>query len=80
MSAQRPSGPPPVGEEIHLPPSAVQPALVALGLLLLLLGVVDKLWLSAIGLVLLVWALAIWIRDCAREMRELPVHDEHGDH
>ncbi|CAB4878123.1 unannotated protein [freshwater metagenome] len=77
MSEQRNENLAPVGEEIHLHGPSIQPALVAFGFILILLGIIDKRWLSIIGLVMFLWAIALWIRNSAREMRALPSDTEH---
>lgn len=63
---------PPVGEELHIPGPSVQPVLAALGLTLLLLGLVDMWPVSVIGVLLLLAAAISWIGAARRELRELP--------
>lgn len=63
---------PPVGEELHLPGPSIQPVLVAVGLVLLLLGLVDMWPVSVIGLLLLLAAAVSWIGSARRELRALP--------
>ncbi|MFM8562107.1 MAG: hypothetical protein ACKOB9_08425 [Solirubrobacterales bacterium] len=68
--------PPPVGDRIHLPGPSVQPALIALGLALALMGLIGLWFLSVIGVVLLVVVVISWIAGAAREYRDLPArHD-----
>jgi hypothetical protein len=71
MSGLEPTTPP-VGEELHLPGPAIAPVLVAVGLVLLLLGLVDKWPVAVLGLLLLVAASVSWIRHAHRELQELP--------
>ncbi len=73
MSDNRPV-PPPVKEQIHLPGPSVKPALAALALTLVVLGVVSKLYLTVAGVILLVYVAWLWIADTRKDIRELP-HD-----
>jgi Flp pilus assembly protein TadB len=61
------------GESIHLPGPSYQPALVAFGVTLVVVGVVISPALVAIGLVITVATLVRWIRDTRREISELPL-------
>ena len=69
--------PPPVGEEIHLPGGSLQPIAVTVGVTLALLGLTTFIILTWVGLVILVWAVVLWIRDARREMDELPLEHRH---
>ena len=60
-------------EEVHLPPPAYTPVLVALGTWIALVGVTLSWYLLAIGLIIVVIALYRWIRQARDEMRELPL-------
>ncbi len=62
----------PAGEKIRLSRSSLQPVLIAAGLALLLIGVLDRWYLSVIGLVIMGAAIYGWIRDAVREHGELP--------
>ncbi|MSX02001.1 MAG: hypothetical protein F2813_02460 [Actinobacteria bacterium] len=74
MSEQSPN---PAGERIRLPQGSLQPILIAVGLSLLLIGVLGMYPLSVIGLLLMVAAIFGWIRGSVREYRELPTsHDD----
>jgi hypothetical protein len=64
---------PPVGEEIHLPGPSVLPVLIAVAMILLLLGLTGKWYLSVAGVVLLLVCAVRWIRDTRRDIRDLPV-------
>ena len=66
---------PPVGEEIHLPGPSVLPVLIAVAMILLLLGLTGKWYLSVAGVVLLLVCSVRWIRDTRRDIRGLPVED-----
>jgi hypothetical protein len=64
---------PPVGEEIHLPPPTVVPALTAIGVTLLLVGFTTYIALSVVaGLLTLGCALSC-IRTARAETDELPL-------
>lgn len=68
--------PPPVGDRIHLPGPSVQPVLIALGLSFALMGLIGLWFLSAIGIVLLLFVVIRWIVEATREYRDLPArHD-----
>jgi hypothetical protein len=62
----------PAGEKIRLPGGSLQPVLIAVGLSLLLIGVLDLWYLSVIGLLIMAAAIYGWIRDAVREHGELP--------
>jgi hypothetical protein len=64
---------PPVGEEIHLPGPTIQPALLAFGITLGLVGVTwtpIALWL---GVALSIVVIVRWIREAARDIDQLPL-------
>jgi hypothetical protein len=59
-------------EEIHLPPPSIWPAVLALGIALLLTGLIVNPVMTIIGAVLFVVAVALWVRDARREFGALP--------
>ena len=61
------------GESIHLPGPSYQPALVAFGLTLAVVGVVLSPILVVIGLLITLITVFRWIRDTRREISELPL-------
>jgi uncharacterized membrane protein len=65
------------GEAIHLPGPSYQPVVLAFGLTLVVTGVVIYPVMSAIGLVIVLVTLYMWIRDTRREIRELPLEHDH---
>jgi hypothetical protein len=67
---------PPVGEEIHLPGPSILPLLTAVGITLALVGVTTFIEFTVVGGILTVVCIALWIKDTAREIDELPL-DEH---
>jgi hypothetical protein len=64
---------PPPTEEIHLPDPSYLPALVALGLMLAIVGVVLSIVLVVIGGLIFLVSLARWIRQTREEMSQLPL-------
>jgi hypothetical protein len=73
MDAYEPSEQPHESHEaIHLPPPSIWPVVLAVGISLLLLGLVLNLVLLLFGVLITAASLALWIRDARREFRELP--------
>lgn len=72
------SGPPPAGEEVHLPGPSVLPLMTAVAIALTLVGITTEFVLVIIGLVLLFVCVGIWIRDARREMSALPPSHDGG--
>jgi hypothetical protein len=64
---------PPPGEAIHLPGPSYLPVLTAFGISLALVGVVISFVLCAVGGVIAIWAIVLWIRDTRADMSELPI-------
>ena len=69
---------PPVGEEIHMPGPSILPALTALGITLLLVGVTTFIELTVAGALITLYAVGRWIREARAEIDELPL-DAHSD-
>ena len=59
-------------EAIHLPPPSIWPVVLAVGIALLLTGLIINLVMVIIGAVITVLSIAFWIRDARRELEELP--------
>lgn len=59
-------------EAIHLPPPSIWPAVLALGIALLLTGLVLNPIVLIVGVVIAVVATALWVRDARREFDALP--------
>lgn len=59
-------------EAIHLPPPSIWPPMLALGIALLLTGLILNLVVVIVGVVIALAAVALWIRDARREFSELP--------
>jgi hypothetical protein len=64
---------PPVGEEIHLPGSSIQPFLLTIGITAFIVGLTWKTWLLILGAALAIIVIGFWIRDARRELDSLPV-------
>ena len=58
--------------EFHLPPPSIWPAVLALGIALLLIGLIVNLVVVAVGVVVSLAATALWVRDARREFDALP--------
>ncbi|MDQ6711579.1 MAG: hypothetical protein M3Z28_00090 [Candidatus Dormibacteraeota bacterium] len=59
-------------EAIHLPPPSIWPPVLAVGIALLLTGLILNLILLIVGVVISVTATALWVRDARREFDALP--------
>jgi hypothetical protein len=59
-------------QAFHLPPPSIWPAVLAVGIALLLTGLILNLVIVISGAVVAVAATAFWIRDARREFTELP--------
>jgi hypothetical protein len=59
-------------EAFHLPPPSIWPPVLALGIVLLLTGLILNLVVVIAGVVLALTATALWLRDARREFDELP--------
>jgi hypothetical protein len=68
---------PPVGEEIHLPGSSIQPFLLTIGITCFIVGLTWKTWLLILGAALAIVVIGFWIRDARRELDSLPVEHRH---
>ena len=65
--------PPPVGEEIHLPPPTVVPALTAVGITLTLVGLTTYIVVTVIGGVITLGCVISWIKTARAELEDLPL-------
>jgi Flp pilus assembly protein TadB len=64
---------PPPTEEIHLPSPSYLPAVMALGITFMVVGIVIGLPVVIVGAILFVITLVRWIRQTRAEMAELPL-------
>lgn len=82
LEAQQPAAEhdavPPASEDIHLPGGSPLPLIVAIGVTLLVIGTTIWWVWSALGLIITVVAVVIWVRDVRRDVDELP--EEHHHH
>jgi hypothetical protein len=65
--------PPPVSEEIHLPAPTIVPALTAIGITLVLVGLTTFVVLTVAGALLTAGCIVSWIRSARAEIDELPL-------
>jgi hypothetical protein len=78
--AERPAGDyltPPSGEEIHLPGPTLIPFACAIGITLAVIGTTIDWIFSAIGVVIFLVTVYLWIRDTRRDVSELPEEHQH---
>lgn len=72
--AEQPEGAlPPPSEEIHLPEPSYLPVLVALGITIVVVGVIMSWVVVAAGAIIFLVALVRWIRQTREEMAQLPL-------
>ena len=68
---------PPAGEEIHLPGGSIIPFAMSIGITGIVVGTtIDWIW-SALGGIIFLVTLAIWIRDTRHELAALPEEHHH---
>jgi hypothetical protein len=68
---------PPAGEAIHLPGGSPLPLIVAIGVTLLVIGTTIWWVWSALGFIITVVAVGLWIRDVRHDIEELPEEHHH---
>ena len=68
---------PPAGEEIHLPGPTPIPFACAIGITLIVIGTTIDWIFSAIGAVIFLITVYLWIRDTRRAVAELPEEHTH---
>lgn len=67
----------PAGEEIHLPGPSIIPLICAIGITLTVIGTtIDWIW-TALGLIIFIVSVAVWIRDTRRDVEALPEEHRH---
>jgi hypothetical protein len=59
-------------EAFHLPPPSIWPAVLAVGIAVLLTGLIINLVVVIIGAVVSLAAVAFWVRDARHEFSQLP--------
>lgn len=59
-------------EAIHLPPPSIWPVLLAVGIALLLTGLILNIVMVIAGALIIVLSITMWVRDARRELEELP--------
>jgi type IV secretory pathway TrbD component len=64
---------PPAGEAVHLPGPTYLPVITAVGITIVVVGVVQSWILVAAGLIVTVVAVWRWVRETRTDMAELPL-------
>ena len=59
-------------DAIHLPPPSILPPVLALGIALILVGLVLNLFALIVGAIIAVTAVTLWVRGARKEFEELP--------
>jgi type IV secretory pathway TrbD component len=67
---------PPAGEAIHLPGPSYLPIVTAVGVMIIVVGVVQSWLIVALGVVVTLVAVVRWVRETREDMSELPL--DHG--
>jgi type IV secretory pathway TrbD component len=68
---------PPAGEAIHLPGPSYLPIVTAVGLTIVVVGVVQSWIIVALGLIITLVAVVRWVRETRQDMGELPLEHRH---
>jgi type IV secretory pathway TrbD component len=68
---------PPAGEAIHLPGPSYLPIVTAVGLTIVVVGVVQSWIIVALGLVITLVAVVRWVRETRQDVGELPLEHRH---
>jgi type IV secretory pathway TrbD component len=71
-----PEAPPP-GEAIHLPGPSYLPIVTAVGLTVVVVGVVRSWIIVALGLIITLVAVVRWVRETRQDIGELPLEHRH---
>ena len=64
---------PPPAEAIHMPEPSYRPVTLALGITFSLVGILTWWWMSAIGVIIVLSVVVLWIRSAREELNELPL-------
>jgi Flp pilus assembly protein TadB len=64
---------PPAGESVHLPGPTYLPVVVALGITIVVVGIVMSPLIVAVGALIALIAIVRWVRETRRDMSELPL-------
>jgi type IV secretory pathway TrbD component len=68
---------PPAAEAIHLPGASYLPIVTAVGLTVVVVGVVQSWIIVAIGLIITLVAVVRWVRETRQDIGELPLEHRH---
>jgi hypothetical protein len=58
--------------EFHLPPPSIWPVVLAVGIAILLTGLILNPVVVLVGAIITVLSIVLWVRDARREFGELP--------
>ena len=67
------NGVPPAGEQVHMPGASYLPALTALGVTLVVTGVVINWVMFGFGVAITLVALIRWIKETREDIAQLPL-------
>lgn len=68
---------PEAGEEIHLPGPSVLPLVTAVGITLIVIGTTVNWMLSALGVIITVICVSLWVRSTRSDIDDLPEEHRH---
>jgi type IV secretory pathway TrbD component len=68
---------PPAGEAIHLPGPSYLPIVTAVGITIIVVGVVQSWLIVAFGVIVTLVAVVRWVRETRQDIGELPLHHRH---
>jgi hypothetical protein len=71
------NGPPPVGEEIHMPAPSILPLINAAGLALAIVSLTINWYFVIFGVIVFLVTAIRWIRDVRRDISDLPLDHSH---
>jgi hypothetical protein len=56
----------------HLPPPSIWPVVLAVGIALLLTGLILNIVIVLVGAIVVIASIGLWVRDARREFGDLP--------
>jgi type IV secretory pathway TrbD component len=68
---------PPAGEAIHLPGPSYLPIVTAVGITIIVVGVVQSWLIVAFGAIVTLVAVVRWVRETRQDIGELPLEHRH---
>jgi hypothetical protein len=70
-------GPPPAGEQVHMPPPSVLPLINAAALAVAIVSITISWWLVGAAMIVFIATSVRWIRDVRRDIADLPLDHSH---